>query len=56
MQDSQSQSALIQLQGVGRAFDTDAGRVHALAAGLLSGILPARRASRLGPVAALSAE
>ena len=30
MQDSQSQSALIQLQGVGRAFDTEAGRVHAL--------------------------
>ena len=30
MQASHSQSALIQLQGVGRAFDTDAGRVHAL--------------------------
>ena len=30
MQDSQSQSALIQLQGVGREFDTEVGRVHAL--------------------------
>ena len=30
MPDNQSQSALIQLAGLGRAFDTDAGRVHAL--------------------------